>query len=125
MDYIHSNLKHLRKTKEWTQEDFAEKLKIKRSLLGAYEEGRAKPNYDVVVTIAKIFGVTMEQLITKNLEKYKEPTKPASNMKVLSITVDKEGNENIELVPAKAAAGYLNGYADPEYLQELKRFSLY
>jgi transcriptional regulator with XRE-family HTH domain len=124
MDYIHSNLKHLRKTKEWTQEDFAEKLKIKRSLLGAYEEGRAKPNYDVVVTIAKIFGVTMEQLITKNLEKYKEPTKPASNMKVLSITVDKEGNENIELVPAKAAAGYLNGYADPEYLQELKRFSL-
>lgn len=124
MEYIHSNLKFLRKSKEWTQEDFADKLKIKRSLLGAYEEGRAKPNYEVLVTIAKIFEVSLENLITKNLEKYKAPKKTEPNMKVLSITVDKEGNENIELVPVKAAAGYLNGYSDPEYLQELKRFSL-
>lgn len=124
MEYIHSNLKYLRKSKEWTQEDFADQLKIKRSLLGAYEEGRAKPNYEVIVAIAKIFGISMEQLITTNLEKSKNGKKPEPALKVLSITVDKEGNENIELVPVKAAAGYLNGYADPEYLQELKRFSL-
>ncbi|MEI6310724.1 MAG: LexA family transcriptional regulator [Bacteroidota bacterium] len=124
MEYIHTNLKFLRKSKEWTQEEFADKLKIKRSLLGAYEEGRAKPNYEVLVHIAKLFEVSLENLITKNLEKHKAPKKAISNMKVLSITVDKEGNENIEIVPVKAAAGYLNGYADPEYLQELKRFSL-
>lgn len=124
MEHIHTNLKFLRKSKGWTQEEFADKLKIKRSLLGAYEEGRAKPNYDVLMLVSKLFDIPIEPIINKNLERYKPTPKTPSNLKVLSITVDKEGNENIELVPAKAAAGYLNGYADPEYLQELKRFSL-
>jgi phage repressor protein C with HTH and peptisase S24 domain len=38
--------------------------------------------------------------------------------------VDKDENENIQLVPQKAAAGYLNGYADPEYVSELPTFYL-
>ena len=44
--------------------------------------------------------------------------------KVLSITVNEEQDENIELIPQKAAAGYLNGYADPEYIKEQPRFKL-
>jgi len=43
---------------------------------------------------------------------------------VLSITVDGDDRENIQLVPVKASAGYLNGYADPEYIAELPKFSL-
>ena len=35
------NLKHLRKQRGSTQEEFAAELGIKRSLLGAYEEERA------------------------------------------------------------------------------------
>src|SRR5690606_251955 len=45
-------------------------------------------------------------------------------VRVLSITVDEEDRENIELVPVKASAGYLNGYADPEFIRELPRFHL-
>ena len=30
----------------------------------------------------------------------------------------------IHFVPVKAAAGYLNGYADPEFLDELNTFTL-
>jgi phage repressor protein C with HTH and peptisase S24 domain len=45
-------------------------------------------------------------------------------LKILSITVDRENKENIELVPQKAAAGYLNGFADPEYLEQLPKFQL-
>jgi len=52
------------------------------------------------------------------------PPRPANSLRVLALTVDKEQNENIELVPQKAAAGYLNGYADPEYLEELPKFRL-
>ncbi|MDB4918778.1 hypothetical protein [Mucilaginibacter sp.] len=40
------------------------------------------------------------------------------------ITVDNGGNENIVYVPVKAAAGYLNGYADAEYVEKLPAFSL-
>ena len=35
------------------------------------------------------------------------------------ITVDKNNVELIALVPAKAAAGYLNGFSDPEYIESL------
>ena len=46
------------------------------------------------------------------------------HLRVLAITVDKAENENIEMVPVKAAAGYLNGYADPTFIKELNRFRL-
>ena len=42
------NLKYLRKLRGWTQEEFANKLGIKRSLVGAYEEERADPRIDVL-----------------------------------------------------------------------------
>ena len=40
---IAENLKFLRKKAGYTQEQFAQELGIKRSLVGAYEEGRAEP----------------------------------------------------------------------------------
>ena len=43
---------------------------------------------------------------------------------MLAITVDKKDNENIEMIPVKAAAGYLNGYADPAFIKELNKFRL-
>ncbi|MFZ1534374.1 MAG: helix-turn-helix transcriptional regulator, partial [Chitinophagaceae bacterium] len=46
MAISNQNLKYLRKLRWWTQEEFANKLRIKRSLLGAYEEERAEPRID-------------------------------------------------------------------------------
>ncbi len=48
MAVANKNLKYLRKLRGWTQEEFAQKLRIKRSLLGAYEEERAEPRIDVL-----------------------------------------------------------------------------
>jgi phage repressor protein C with HTH and peptisase S24 domain len=47
-----------------------------------------------------------------------------SNLRVLATTVDRGNNENIELVPEKAKAGYTTGYADPEFIGELPSFRL-
>ena len=49
------NLKYLRKLRGWTQEEFAAKLDIKRSLLGAYEEERAEPRIDVLANSERNF----------------------------------------------------------------------
>ena len=46
------NLKYLRKLRGWTQEEFANKLGIKRSLVGAYEEERADPRIDILEIVA-------------------------------------------------------------------------
>ena len=37
MSLAGKNIKYLRKLRGWTQEDFANKVNIKRSLVGAYE----------------------------------------------------------------------------------------
>jgi transcriptional regulator with XRE-family HTH domain len=130
MSLISENLKYLRKQMGLTQEQMSVQVGIKRSLLGAYEEGRADPRISNLLKFAEIFNLPVDQLISYDLTKNPSsaetaaPQKPADNLRVLSITVDKSDKENIELVPQKAAAGYLNGYADPEYIEELPRFQL-
>lgn len=126
MSNISSNLKYLRKKKSLTQQQFADLLEIKRASVGAYEEDRAEPKYELLKKIAEFFELTMDELVNEVIdEKWKPAQKSdASNLRVLSITVDDQDRENIELVPVKASAGYMNGYADPEFVAELPKFSL-
>ncbi len=130
MQQIHNNLRFLRNQKGMTQQAFADLLGIKRSSLGAYEEGRAKPSYDLLVQLTDLFPISMDQLVKEDLSQRAWSAAPyqrdvsGKNMRVLSITVDKEDREFIDLVPEKAAAGYLNGFADPEYVEELPKFRL-
>lgn len=134
MDFIASNMKFLRKAKQWTQNDLAEELHIKRSLIGAYEESRARPTYEVLYDLSKLFKYSIDELITKDLRQTQKvslftdeqlnPDVSGKNLRVLAITVDEHQRENIEMIPAKASAGYLSGYADPGYIQELNKFRL-
>lgn len=126
MSNIASNLKFLRKRKGLTQQQFADALEIKRASVGAYEEDRAEPKYELLRKIARFYELTMDELVNDVVdEKWRpQPKSNASNLRVLSITVDGDERENIELVPVKASAGYLNGYGDPEYVADLPKFSL-
>lgn len=126
MANISSNLKYLRKKKGLTQQQFADLMEIKRASVGAYEEDRAEPKYELLKKIAEFYDLSMDELANDEIaDKWKPtPKSNASNLRVLSVTVDSNDRENIELVPVKASAGYLNGYADPEYVSELPKFSL-
>jgi len=126
MSNISSNLKYLRKKKGLTQQQFADLMEIKRSLVGAYEEERAEPKYELLKKFAEYYELSMDELVNEKInDKWKPKPKVESNSpRILSITVDNEDRENIELVPVKASAGYLNGYADPEFISELPKFHL-
>ncbi|HTI61380.1 XRE family transcriptional regulator [Mucilaginibacter sp.] len=126
MSIISSNIKFLRKRKGLTQQQFADQIGIKRSLVGAYEEERAEPKYELLKNIASFFEITVDDFINETInEKWApKPKGDPANLRILTISVDKEDNENIEMVPLKASAGYLNGYADPEYVSQLPKFYL-
>ncbi|MCJ0743491.1 XRE family transcriptional regulator [Pedobacter montanisoli] len=126
MSNISSNLKYLRKKKGHTQQQFADAMEIKRSLIGAYEEDRAEPKYELLKKIAEYFDLTIDEFINDKIDdNWKpKPKSQGSNLRVLSISVDHNDRENIELVPVKASAGYLNGFSDPQYIQELPKFQL-
>jgi transcriptional regulator with XRE-family HTH domain len=126
MANIANNLRYLRKKKGLTQQQFADLMEIKRSLVGAYEEDRADPRYDLLKKFAEFYELSIDELINEQInDKWKpKPKSDPANLRVLSISVDSEDRENIELVPVKASAGYLNGYADPQFISELPKFHL-
>ena len=126
MNTVHKNLKFLRTRAGWTQKQLAEKIGLKQPVIGAYEEERAMPPLNCLLDISDLFKVSMDALTRKDLSKLPEKEwKTASPKKeVLAITVDKDDNENIELVSQKASAGYLNGYQDVEYIIDLPKIGL-
>ncbi len=115
------NLKYLRKLRGWTQEEFANKLGIKRSLVGAYEEERAEPRIDVLEIVGDIFKVTLDELLLRDLTETKGSNYLAKRRQLKMMSADRN---IIHFVPVKAAAGYLAGYADSEFIDELNTFTL-
>lgn len=128
MAIVNKNLKFLRTQLGLTQKQLAEKLGLKQAAVGAYEEERATPPVTSLVEISRIFNVSLDLLINKDLSHVPQKDwklKPVSKGKeILAITVDVNNKENVELVSQKASAGYLAGYQDPEYVKELPKISL-
>ncbi|MEO8403404.1 MAG: LexA family transcriptional regulator [Chitinophagaceae bacterium] len=119
MAISNQNLKYLRKLRGWTQEEFAQKLRIKRSLLGAYEEERAEPRIDVLEVVCDIFKLTLDDILRKDLSDNK--SNYLAKRRAIKLA---SGRSDIPFVPVKAAAGYLAGLADPEFVDELNTFTL-
>jgi len=119
MSVAGKNLKYLRKLRGMTQEEFASKLKIKRSLLGAYEEERAEPRLEVLELVSESFKLSLDELLLKDLGDTKGSYLSKRRAQKLV-----SGNSEITFVPMKAAAGYLAGFADPEFIDELNTFTL-
>lgn len=72
MSIVSNNIKYLRRLNGLTQEQFARKIAIKRSLLGAYEEARANPNLTNLKNMAAAFGITVDNLLKNDLRKIRE-----------------------------------------------------
>ena len=119
--YLIENIKHLRKVKGFTQQDLSEKLSIPRSTLGEYERGNTEPSLDLVVRIANLFKVDIDSLLRTRMSQTFIEKGPVENLKVLAVTYGQTGQTNIELVSTKAEAGYLDSYADPEFIKELPK----
>jgi transcriptional regulator with XRE-family HTH domain len=120
MSFAGKNLRYLRKLRGWTQEEFANKLLIKRSLIGAYEEERAEPKLEVMEMLSMLFGLSLDEILLRDL------SEPNGNTYLEQRRKMKLGTDAsiVYFVPIKAAAGYLAGYADPEFVDELNSFTL-
>src|ERR1700761_166030 len=84
MATISSNIKFLRKKKGLTQQQFADQVGIKRSLVGAYEEERAEPKYELLKTIALFFDISIDDFINEKIDDKWAP-KPKGNQTNLGL----------------------------------------
>ncbi len=67
MSYVGKNIKKIRSVKNLNQSDFADLFALKRASIGSYEEGRAEPKIATLIEIAKYFGISVDDLLNKQL----------------------------------------------------------
>ena len=135
MTYFSSNIKLLRKRRKRSQEVVAGAIEIKRTSLSGYENGSSEPNFSILLRFSSYFKVSLDKLLKVDLgalpesqlseiERGYDIDLVGDRMRILATTVGSDNEENIELVPHKAKAGYVNGYADPEFIKVLSTFRL-
>ncbi|MFC3812462.1 XRE family transcriptional regulator [Lacihabitans lacunae] len=127
MKKISKNIAHLRHLRGVSQEYLANDLNITRSRLSSWEEHRAEPPIDLIVKLSEYFNVSIDSLLKIDLTKVKDLRdllKIGGNRILFPVMVDSEGKDLVELVPIKASAGYLDGYSDETFIENLPRISL-
>lgn len=124
MSYLAANLRFLRKQKNITQNDLADQLDVQRTMISAYEDGRSEPKLSTLQKLGDILEVGVEELLEHDIEKLGRKAIQKRGINILTIATDENDNENITLVGQKASAGYLNGFADPVYMETLPQFHL-
>ena len=126
MSKISSNIRFLRQLKGLSQEQLADELKITRSRIGGYEEARNEPPIDLLIRLSEYFHIAIDALVRGDLKKTNLDglMKVGKNRILFPILLDNDGNDMVELIPLKASAGYLKGYADPDYIEKLPRMKL-
>lgn len=126
MSLFSDNIKYLRAKKEISQREVAESLNISRDRYAKYEDGKNSPPPEILLVISRYFHISIDILLSIDLKKIPmgDLLKLGDNRILLPITVDRNGSNFIEIVPHKAKAGYLTGYADPEFIESLQHISL-
>jgi transcriptional regulator with XRE-family HTH domain len=124
--FFAQNLIFLRNTLEnkVSQQRLADELGLKKSTLAAYESGRAEPRYEELVRLSRFFGVTVDELLSKDLTQAARQLRDQSSLRVLVTTVDSQDHENIEFVPVRAMGGYAEGYGDVDFISDLPIFQV-
>jgi transcriptional regulator with XRE-family HTH domain len=67
MVVVAENIRYIRHSQRLSQQEMADQLGIKRSLLGAYEEARATPRYPVLEKLSVLSGISVSDLLNKNM----------------------------------------------------------
>lgn len=126
MKYIQHNIKHLRSLKKLSQERFGEELKWSRSMVGSYEEGRSEPPIERLIELSDFFDIPIDILVKNDLRSAKDTSfiQIGSKRILFPVTVNEMNEDLIEIIPTQASAGYLQGYADPEYIEQLQKIKL-
>lgn len=127
MSALAQNIRFLRKQKGLTQAQLAEKVGLNRSVVAAYEERRAEPRLQTLLLIARYFDISLDDLVLKEQGQDIDAKQFDSDqsLRILPITVDGSSEEElITVVPVKAAAGYLDGYGDVDFIEALPQFRM-
>ena len=119
------NLLSLRKNQDEgiSQDEMAKRLGLSKSTYGSYESGRTEPKLVDLLKMAAFFKVTTDQLLGGDVTIH-TPIITKNEVRLLARTVNNDNEDNIEFVPIRAVAGYVEGYGDLDFIETLPVFQV-
>lgn len=135
---IKERIKELRKLLKLNQKDLASQLGYAQSTISEIEKGVKNPTERFLISLCDKFNSRMEWLTTGEKPIFRPETennaKPISD--IFQVDADLSYNKYIDigdgtmlmltpLVNEYAYAGYLTGYKDPEFIEELPTHPIY
>ena len=93
-----TRLAQLRQEKKMSQQDLADRLKISRSAVGMYEQGRRGPDFDILDDVAELFDVDFNYMLGKTDVRGQYPKSAPK------VTIKASGKKSPLLTPR--SAGY-------------------
>lgn len=126
MSILSENMRYLRGRLGFSQQKVADSLIITRGRYAKYEDGASEPPIEVLLKISRYYHVSIDLLVSVDLKKIpiQEILQLPDNRIILPVIVDGKGENKIEIITQKATMGYLTGYSDPEYIENLPSISL-
>ena len=94
------NLIHLRKIKQLTQEDVADKIGVTRQSIAKWESGETVPDLDKCRLLAELFGVSLDDLANFESEEHMGMGVPPKGKHMFGLVT--VGDKGQIVIPAKA-----------------------
>lgn len=117
MSIVSNNIKYLRRLNGLTQEQFARRIGIKRSLLGAYEEARANPNLENLKMIAQVFGTSVDSLIKTDIRKIRET--PGISLGQSTTGIMPSSNHYNAALKSPAPSRFTQHHTEPQLINQI------
>lgn len=93
------NIHILRKRNHMTQEELAERIQVSRQAIAKWEKGISTPDLEKCIELARVFQVSVDDLIQYDEEEEKLPIPPKGKYCFGSVTVGERGQI---VIPKKA-----------------------
>lgn len=88
----------LRKTKNLTQDEVAEKLNVTRQTVSKWETNQSSPDFDKIVPICELFEIGVEELITGKKEEKQEKNEEQEEKKEKVLTKQEAKEKSAKVV---------------------------
>ena len=91
---LKENIKSLRKSKRFSQEELAIKLNVVRQTISKWEQGLSVPDAEMLIKLAEVFDTTVSTLLGKNISDSKVDDLKAISEKLETINLQLSQRKN-------------------------------
>lgn len=103
---LFNTIKELRKSKGITQIEFAEAMHVTQGTVSLWEAGKRFPDTEAMIEMAKFFGVTIDELMGLNPNRYDDVSEETSTRKGIKIPVLGKVQAGIPVEAVEDILGY-------------------